>query len=235
MERERYKKDEEGAIYLDKQYWDRSECLHYADKESIDKHALPIVHEVFRSAMYPEWKYDDAYKEDAIYDMSKVVFRVTIHMDNENIVDNFIEPCIMYEDDRLAFDQYFIDRVSNKMLKRIKENKPGWKHLKLSTGSEKSLTIISRESSSEKYTVAKPIYCTDRTWTWTMIFGNYEMANSYRYNKYLEMNNQKESEEYDEFVKNATEVLEDKKVITLSEIAKAFKCDKDKIVLDLSK
>jgi len=235
MEREKYKKDAEGAVYLDKQYWDWKECLHFTDKESIDKHALPILHVEMRSNMYPEWKFDDEYKEDAIYDMNKVVFRVTIHEDNGKIVDNFIEPCIIYGDDRPNFDQYFVDRVSSKVLERIKSNKVSWKHLALSTDSEDSLTIIDRKNSIEKYSVAKPIYCTDRKWTWTKIFGNYEMANSYRYNKYIELKNKKESEEYDKFLKEASEILEDKKVITLTEIAKAFNCDKDKIILDLSR
>lgn len=236
-EKDKYKFDNDGARYLDKQYWDRSECLHYTDAKSIDRHALPTLGKEFRSDIYPEWKYNSKFKPYKKYDLTKIVFRVRIRQNDEGeIIDNFIEPCIVHKDSRSCFDQYFVESVSSSLWNLILIKKPEWKHIDLPYSNEDTLTRLEKRASDGMYVVADPLYPSDeKVSTFTKVFGNYEMANSYRYNKEIAFNINKDEKEYDEIAKESVDVCYGKTVITLSEIAKAFNCSKDKIILDLSK
>ena len=231
----KYKFDDEGGRYLDKQYFDWNEMLSYTAKKYIDKYALPTPNNEFRSQNYPSWKFDSMFNKHKTYDIKNIVWKVSMHIDKETneIVNNFIEPCIVYKDNRKSFDQYFVESVSMKVLENIKERYPKLMHLEINPIVDDRLTIL--EKKDNFYVTADKIYPPTRTSLYVKVFGIYEMANSYRYNKYIELKNNLEDQEYVKKTVEAMDVVEGNKVITLSEIAKAFNCDKNKIVLDLSK
>lgn len=161
-----------------------------------------------RLEAYENYLFDDKFNGGLPDDRSLMyMVQLKVNPNTNEIENNFVAPCIIWEDKREGYDQFFIEPISEKRVDAIKKIYCNREYLAPGT-------------CSAEYIKQGHLYVFNKANMYSM-FKDYNVANDYRYAKWKEIMDSRKKNE--------------KTIITMSMIEEKFGVKKNKIIFDFSK